>query len=128
MNFKHLVVVTALFMSGIYSNVNAQVLSYETRAAVQNQVEEYINVLHISEEDKIPFVTILRDQFITIVALSETNFTQKTKRKIIKATAKDRDSRLKVLLSKEQYKLVKAHDELRKAELTEMSKQRNDSK
>ena len=127
MNLKHLVLLTALSVSGISSNLNAQVLTYEAAEMIEMRVVDFMNDLNLSMDKEEEFVTILRNQFIAVIALSETDFSNKTKQSIIKVTTKERDQRMKELLSKEQYKVFQARVELRKALIADMAEQQSEN-
>jgi len=68
----------------------------------------FINDLNLSERDKPAFRAIVEDFFIGLVALRATDFPANTNKKILRALIKGRDSRVKDLLSREQFKVYKA--------------------
>lgn len=98
-------------------SANAQILSPEQQNQVVENVTNFINDLNLSENDKPAFSMIIEDFFIGLVALRATDFSWKTDRKILKALINGRDSRVKDLLSREQYKVYKAQLKKMKANI-----------
>lgn len=123
MKLKQLLLVTTLFVSGVYSDLNAQVLTSQEQDKIERRIETFMYELNLSEKDKVQFASILRDQFVSLVAVSASNYSDKTKYKILKITTKDRDRNMKSLLNKEQYKQYKAKLKEFKKNLIEASKQ-----
>lgn len=105
---QKLLLASFLFMGAVQS-VNAQsILSPEQQEQVAENVKNFLTDLNLSEKDKPAFREIIGDFFIGLAALRVTDFSPKTNFKIAKALAKGRDSRVKELLSSEQYKVYKA--------------------
>ncbi|MFT6003090.1 MAG: hypothetical protein ACI8UQ_000213 [Bacteroidia bacterium] len=123
MKLKQLLLVTTLFVSGVYSDLNAQVLTSQEQDKIERRIETFMYELNLSEKDKVQFASILRDQFVALVAVSASNYSEKTKYKVLKITTKDRDRNMKLLLNKEQYKQYKAKLKKSKKNLIDASKQ-----
>jgi hypothetical protein len=123
MKLKQLLLVTTLFVSGVYSDLNAQVLTSQEQDKIERRIETFMYELNLSEKDKVQFASILRDQFVALVAVSASNYSEKTKYKVLKITTKDRDRNMKLLLNKEQYKQYKAKLKESKKNLIDALKQ-----
>jgi hypothetical protein len=123
MKLKQLLLVTTLFVSGVYSDLNAQVLTSQEQDKIERRIETFMYELNLSEKDKVQFASILRDQFVALVAVSASNYSEKTKYKVLKITTKDRDRNMKLLLNKEQYKQYKVKLKESKKNLIDASKQ-----
>lgn len=120
---KFLAVISFLFV-GINHSVTAQdILSAEQQEQIVENVTKFIYDLNLSERDKPAFRTIVEDFFIGLVALRATNFSPNTNKKVIRALAKDRDRRVKNLLTSDQYKVYKARTKERQANIREFMKQ-----
>lgn len=117
---------TALLLCiGMSYSANAQdILSPEEKEAVIENVTEFITELNLSEMDKPAFRQIVREFFIGLVALGGTNFSEKTNQKILRALIKERNSRMKDLLSKDQYKVYKARIKERRENLIDLMKEK----
>lgn len=121
---KHFIIVCGLFIGAIHS-INAQdILSAEQQEQVIENVSQFIYDLNLSERDKPAFRDIISDFFVGLVAIRATNFSATTNKKVIKTLAKDRDKRVKGLLSKDQYKVYKARGKERRANIKKFMKQR----
>jgi hypothetical protein len=123
MKLKQLLLVTTLFVSGVYSDLNAQVLTSQEQDKIERRIETFMYELNLSEKDKVQFASILRDQFVALVAVSASNYSEKTKYKVLKITTKDRDRNMKLLLNKEQYKQYKVKLKESKKNLIDALKQ-----
>lgn len=121
--FKSLVIFSLLSLGTIFSANAQDILSPEQKKVVIDNVNQFITDLNLSEADKPAFREIVGDFFIGIVALGATNYSLKTNRKLLKTFIKGRDSRMKDLLSKEQYKVYKARIKERRENLEEFMKQ-----
>ena len=120
MHFNILFLAFFLFL-GLQSTATAQdILSPEQQQEVANNIEQFVTEINLSERDKPQFRMILGDFFIGLVALGATDFPAKTNRRIFKALKKGRDSRMKDLLSREQYKVYKARVKEVRTNLIEM--------
>ncbi len=120
---KYLVIIPILFL-GINHSVAAQdVLSAEQQEQIVENVTKFIYDLNLSERDKPAFRAIIEDFFIGLVALRATDFSMNANKKIMKALVKGRDSRVKDLLSTDQYKVYKARTKERQANIKEFMKQ-----
>lgn len=109
MNLSKTIFLISFLLIGITPSAFSQsILSPEQRDQVIENVTTFINDLNLSENDKPAFRAIIEDFFIGLVALRATNFAPNTNRKIFKALVKGRDSRVKDLLSSDQYKVYKA--------------------
>ena len=84
------------------------ILSDYEKEEVAERVDQFLSDLNLSEADKPAFQMVMRDFFVGMVALGATDFSPKTDQKIARALIKGRESRMKELLSKEQYKTYKA--------------------
>lgn len=94
---------------GMAHSTHAQsVLSPAQQEQVIENVTTFINDLNLSERDKPAFRAIVEDFFIGLVALRATDFPANTNQKILRALINGRDSRVKDLLSREQFKVYKA--------------------
>jgi len=112
-----------LCMGMTYSASAQDILSQEEKEAIVQNVSEFITELNLSEMDKPAFRQIVREFFIGIVALGGTNYSEKTNRKIFRTLIKERNSRMKDLLSKEQYKVYKARIKERRKNFEEYMKE-----
>ena len=123
--FKHLIMAAFLTWGATFSTTATaqEILSPEQQEQVATNVEQFITDLNLSERDKPAFRLIVGDFFIGLVALRATDFPAKTNRKIFKALKKGRDSRMKDLLSKEQYKVYKARVKEVRTNLIEMMRE-----
>lgn len=105
---------------GINNSTYAQgILSPEQQEQVAQNVSNFLQNLNLSERDKPAFKEIMRDFFVGLVALRATDFPLATNKKIAKALIKGRDTRVKNLLSSDQYKVYKARAKERRANLKE---------
>ncbi len=120
---KHFLVICCLFFGMIYSTTAQSILSDEQKEQVLENVSNFLYELNLSERDKVACQEILGDFFIGLVALRATNFPENTNKKILKALIKGRDSRVKSLLSTDQYKVYQARAKERRANLQEFLKQ-----
>ncbi|MCI4647246.1 hypothetical protein [Phaeodactylibacter sp.] len=126
MNVLKVLLLSSFFFVGITHSVNAQsVLSPEQQEKLVENVTTFINDLNLSEQDKPAFRMIIEDFFIGLVALKATNFSGSTNKKIFNALVKGRDSRVKDLLSKEQYKVYKSQIKETKANLINFMREQN---
>jgi hypothetical protein len=126
MNVLKVLLLSSFFFVGITHSVNAQnVLSPEQQEKLVENVTTFINDLNLSEQDKPAFRMIIEDFFIGLVALRATNFSGSTNKKIFNALVKGRDSRVKDLLSKEQYKVYKSQIKETKANLINFMREQN---
>ncbi len=120
---KCLVVMVFLCM-GMFHSITAQtILSDEQKEQVIENVNNFLYELNLSERDKVACKEILGDFFIGLVALRATNFSENTNKKILKALIKGRDSRVKSVLSTDQYKVYKERAKERRANLREFMTQ-----
>ena len=121
---KYLMLIAVLFV-GMIPSVSAQdVLSAEQQEQVAENVNNFIYDLNLSERDKPAFKEIISDFFVGLAALRATRFSKKTNKKIIKALVKGRDSRVKNLINKDQFKVYKARAKERQANIKKFMKQR----
>ncbi len=120
---KLLAVTAILFFGTIYSTTAQSILSEEQQEQIIENVNNFIYDLNLSERDKPAFRVIIEDFFIGLVALRATDFPMNTNKKIMKALIKGRDSRVKDLLSTDQYKVYKARGKERQANIKEFMKQ-----
>ncbi|MCR9288532.1 MAG: hypothetical protein NXI23_14240 [Bacteroidetes bacterium] len=120
---KYLVVSFCLFIGTIHSTTAQDILSPEQQKQVVENVSKFIYDLNLSERDKPAFREIIGDFFIGLIALRATGFPEQTNKKVIKALIKGRDSRVKSLLSTDQYKVYKARAKEQRANLKEFMKQ-----
>lgn len=117
-------VVTAFLFLGMHQFTTAQsILSAEQKEQVLENVSNFLYELNLSERDKVACKEILGDFFIGLVALRATNFSESTNQKILKALIKGRDSRVKSVLSSDQYKIYQARAKERRANLREFMRQ-----
>ncbi len=124
MNFmKRLIPFFFLMTAAIYTTSAQEVLSPEQKQEIVENVGQFISDLNLSEQDKPEFRFIMTDFFIGLVALRATNFSPQTNTKILKTLVKGRDSRVKALLSKEQYKVYKARVKERQANIRAFMKE-----
>lgn len=124
MNLLKVFAITFLFFVGLTYSATAQdILSPAEKKAVVENVNQFITDLNLSEMDKPAFREIVRDFFVGMVAVGATNFSDGTNRKILRALIKGRNSRMKDLLSKEQYKVYKARLKERRENIEEFLKQ-----
>ncbi|HMQ49176.1 MAG TPA: hypothetical protein PKA00_17070 [Saprospiraceae bacterium] len=123
--------VTTLLLStflvfGMMCTVSAQeIFSAEEKVQVIQNVDEYIYNLNLSERDKPEFRFIIEDFFIGLSALRETEFSMDAKKKIVRTLAKDRDKRVKEVLSSDQYKVYKARIKEQRGKLVEFMKKQS---
>ena len=120
---KHLMLTAALFIGVIHSATAQDILSAEQQEQVVENVNDFLYDLNLSERDKPAFRDIISDFFIGLAALRATDFSMDTNKKVIKALVKGRDSRVKSLLSADQYKVYKARAKERQANVKEFMKQ-----
>jgi len=120
---KYLLLVAVLFIGMIPSATAQDVLSAEHQEQVAENVSNFIHDLNLSDRDKPAFKEIIGDFFVGLVALRATDFSMDTNKKIIKALVKGRDSRVKGLLSTDQYKVYKARAKERQASIKKFMKQ-----
>jgi len=120
---KYLMLVGALFIGMIPSASAQDILSAEQQEQVVENVSKFIYGLNLSERDKPAFRDIVSDFFVGLAALRATRFSKKTNKKVMKALIKGRDSRVKDLLSKEQYNVYKVRAKERKANIKQFMKQ-----
>ena len=120
---KYLVVTALLFLGMIHASSAQNILSAEQKEKVAENVSNFLYELNLSERDKVACREILGDFFTGLVALRATNFSDDTNMEILKALIKGRDSRVKSVLSTDQYKVYKARAKERRANLREFMKQ-----
>ena len=120
---KRLIPFFFLMTAAIYTTSAQEVLSPEQKQEIVENVGQFISDLNLSEQDKPEFRFIMTDFFIGLVALRATNFSPQTNTKILKTLVKGRDSRVKALLSKEQYKVYKARVKERQANIRAFMKE-----
>jgi len=120
---KYLMLFAALFIGMIPSASAQDILSAEQQEQVAENVSKFIHNLNLSERDKPAFKDIVSDFFVGLAALRATDFPAKTNKKVVKALVKGRDSRVKNLLSKDQYKVYKARAKKRQANIKQFMKQ-----
>lgn len=114
----------AVLSLGMSQSAAAQsVLSAEQKQQVAENVSNFLYELNLSERDKVACQEILGDFFIGLVAVRATNFSAKTNQKMLQALIKGRDSRVKEVLSSDQYKVYKARAKERRANLREFMQQ-----
>jgi hypothetical protein len=124
MNTSKRLVIAFFLCLGLGQSAAAQeILSAEEKQAVINNVNQFITELNLSEMDKPAFREIVVDFFIGVVAVGATNYSMKTDRKILKALINGRNSRMKDLLSSEQYKVYKARIKERRENLEDFMKE-----
>ncbi len=120
---KYLVATAFLFFGMVHSTTAQSILSAEQKEQVIENVSNFLYELNLSERDKVACEEILGDFFIGLVALRATNFSENTNKKILKALIKGRDSRVKDVLSSDQYKVYKARAKERRSNLREFMNQ-----
>lgn len=121
--FRILPVALLLLLGMSYTATAQGILSLEQQEEVAANVEQFIADINLAERDKPQFRIILGDFFIGLVALRATDFPPKTNRKIFQALKQGRDSRMKDLLSKEQYKVYKAQVKVVRTNLINLMEQ-----
>jgi len=118
MNTLKSLIIAFFLCLGLTQSATAQdILSPEEKQAVIENINQFIIDLNLSEMDKPAFRAIVGDFFIGVVAVGATNFSTKTNRKLLRTLIKGRDSRMKDLLSREQYKVYKARIKERRKNL-----------
>lgn len=117
---KSLFIAFFLCLGLTHSTTAQDILSPKEKQQVVDNVNRFITEINLSEADKPAFREILRDFFVGVVAVGATNFAPKTNRKVFRALVKGRDSRMKDLLSREQYKVYKVRVKEVRTNLIEM--------
>ena len=120
---KYLFATAFLFFGMLHSTTAQGILSAEQKEQVIENVSNFLYELNLSERDKVACEEILGDFFIGLVALRATNFSESTNKKILKALIKGRDSRVKDVLSSDQYKVYQARAKERRSNLREFMNQ-----
>ena len=120
---KNVLIASLLFLGGSQTTYAQDFLSAEQQEQVAENVKTFLYDLNLSERDKPAFRAIMSDFFTGLATLRATDFSMDTNVKIIKALVKGRDSRVKELLSSDQYKVYKARAKERRANIQEFLKE-----
>ena len=114
----------AVLSIGFFSTTSAQgILSEDHQEQVVESVSSFMQNLNLSERDKPAFRDIMQDFFTGLIALRSIDFSMDTNKKVIKALVKGRDSRVKGLLSSDQYKVYKTHVKERQGQIKKFMKE-----
>ena len=114
------VLLGAMFLCLTQVTYAQSMLTPEQEQQVADNIAQFLTDINLSEQDKPAFGLIIQDHFTGVVALAVTSYSPRTKYKIFKTLVKERDRRMKNLLSKEQYKVYKARLKERKETMAAM--------
>ena len=110
MKLVKIIVLTLFFASSLISSTafaqsRADNLTEEQKEEIKKNIEAYATALNLSEQQRLKFETITKKYAEEMKAVKDSGGSRRSKFKKIKSIRKNKDSEIKTLLSKDQYKV-----------------------